>query len=222
MLTGLSSAQTSSSEPPSIEVVANATALAKPDQVEIDIGVTTQSSRSREAATRNAQAVASVHKALERELGSAATMRTISYTLNPDYRYPGDGGKPTITSYTATNIVRVTLNDLDRVGDAIDAATTAGANQIHRVQFGLKDEQAVQTQALREAVLKARSQADALATALDVRVIGVLSVTESERIVRPYDVMRLGAEASAQATPIQPGSVEVSATVTLSVEIGPG
>jgi uncharacterized protein YggE len=220
-LTGSASAQNSNDDPPSIRVIADATVLATPDQVEIDVGVTTQAQRSREAATRNAQLGRSVLDALKNAPGSGANLQTISYTLSPNYRYPEGGGKPTIIGYTATNMVRLTLNDLDRVGDAIDAATNAGANQIHRVQFGLRDEQAVQTQALREAVLKGRAQAEALATVLGVKIVRVLSVTESEQVIRPFDVMRLSAEASAQATPIQPGSIEMSATVTVSVEIAP-
>ena len=219
LLSNSASAQNSNNDPPSIRVSAYATVLREPDQVEIDVGVTTQAERSREAATRNRQLVRSVLDALKEALGTGADLQTIGYSLNPDYRHPQGGGGPTITGYTATNIVRVTLNDLDRVGDAIDAATSAGANQIHRVQFGLRDEQAAETQALREALLKARAQAEALATALGVKIVRVLSVTESEQVVRPFDVMRLDAEASAQATPIQPGAIEMSASVIMSVEI---
>lgn len=221
LLASSASAQNSNDDPPSIRVIADATVLARPDQVEIDVGVTTQAERSREAATRNTQLVRSVLDALRDALGSDANLQTISYNLGPDYRHPEGGGRPTITGYTATNIVRLTLNDLDRVGDAIEAANRAGANQIHRVQFGLRDEHAMETQALREAVLKARAEAEALANVLGVRIVRVLSVTESEQVVRPFDVMRLGVEASAQATPIQPGSIEISATVTVSVEIAP-
>jgi uncharacterized protein YggE len=45
----------------------------------------------------------------------------------------------------ATNTVRVTLQNLDRVSDAMDAATKAGANQIGRVHFTLKDRQSVKS-----------------------------------------------------------------------------
>lgn len=209
------------SQPPaSIRAVGEATVSAKPDQVEIDIGVTTQAQFSREAATRNANLLSQVLKELETTLGTSATVETISYALTPDYRYPREGGKPTITSYTATNTVRVTLNGLTRVGDAIDAAAKAGANQIHRVRFTLKDDQAVQAQALREAAMRAKSQAEALASALGVKITRVLSATESEPMVRPFqDVMTLRTEAASSATPIQPGTIDVRAVVTLTVEI---
>ncbi len=158
---------------------------------------------------------------MRRALGAGAEIKTVSYSLNPDYRYPKDGGKPTITGYTATNVVRVTLNDLTRVGQAIDAATRSGANQVHRLQFTLKDEQAAQSQALRAAAVKAKAEAEALAQALGLKIARVLSVVESSEGVQPImrDVMLARAEAAAP-TPVEPGTIEVRATVTLTVEIG--
>jgi uncharacterized protein YggE len=115
--------------------------------------------------------------------------------------------------------VRVTLQNLDRVSDALDAAAKAGANQIGRVHFTLKDRQTAETQVLREAATKARSQAEALASALGVTVARVLSVIENEPIVRPYaEAMALRVAPSAP-TPIESGLIDIHATVTLTLEI---
>ena len=69
-----------------------------------------------------------------------------------------DGSEPRITGYTASNTVRVTLTDLKRVGEVIDAATAAGANQLQRVQFSLTKEDDVRARALREAAMNARAE----------------------------------------------------------------
>lgn len=207
--------------PPSIRVTGEATVTVQPDQARIDIGVTTQAQTAQAAAADNAQRLETALAELRRALGAGAEIKTISYSLNPDYRYPKDGGKPTITGYTATNVVRVTLNDLTRVGQAIDAATRSGANQVHRLQFTLKDEQAAQSQALRAAAVKAKAEAEALAQALGLKIARVLSVVESSEGVQPImrDVMLARAEAAAP-TPVEPGAIEVRAAVTLTVEIG--
>lgn len=203
---------------PSIRVTSEAAVSAKPDQVQLDIGVTTRAPQSEAAATQNAQQLESVLRALRKVLGAGADVKTISYSLQPNYHYPPQGGQPTIEGYTASNVVRITLDDLARIGKVIDAATGAGANQVQRLQFKLKDEQAVRTQALREAAVKARSQADALAAALGVKITRILSAVESTPIVYPvHDVMLARAEAA--ATPIEPGTIEMRATVTLTVEI---
>ena len=101
----------------------------------------------------------------------------------------------------------------------IDAATESGANQVHRLQFTLKDEQAAQSQALRAAAVKAKTQADALAQALGLKIGRVLSVVESsggvQSVIREVTLAR----AEVASTPVEPGSIEVRAAVTITVEI---
>ena len=123
---------------------------------------------------------------LRQVLGSNSDIKTISYTVSPNYRYPKEGGEPSITGYTATNLVRVTLDDLTQVGKAIDAATATGANRIQNLRFSIKDEQGVQSQALREAAIKARQKAEALAGALGLKIQRVLAVTENSQGAIPF------------------------------------
>lgn len=206
---------------PSIRVTGEATVKAKPDQAQINIGVVTQAQTAQNAATQNAQRLDAVLAELRQALGAGAEIKTISYALNPNYRYPKEGGAPTLTGYTATNVVEVTINDLTQVGKVIDAATKSGANQVQRLQFTLKDEQAVRAQALREAVTRARAKADAIAATLSAKVARVLRVEESDPVVvRPYVAETFArSEMAAAPTPIEPGTIEVRAVINLTVEI---
>ncbi|MBP1636858.1 MAG: hypothetical protein H6Q10_3432 [Acidobacteria bacterium] len=207
-------------EPPSIQVTGEATVTVQPDQAQMEIGVVTQAEKSQAAAAQNAQRLEKVLADLRAAVGPEGKVQTVGYSLRPEYRHPGQGGgEPTITGYTATNVVQVTLNDLSRVARAIDAATASGANRIQALRFELKDEQAVRAQALREAAVRARAKADALASALNLQVVRVLSVSEAGGPVVPMrDVMFARAE-SAAATPIEAGTVEIHATVNLVVEV---
>lgn len=219
LFTGSAFAQESVSGklPPSINTTGEAVVTARPDRARIDIGVVTQADNSRNAVEQNAQKLEATLAALRKLLGANADIKTVSYSVQPNYRYPPQGGEPTIEGYTATNIVRVTLDDLTKVGEVIDTATQAGANRIQSLQFTVKDDEALQAQALREAALKARKKADAIAGALGLSIVRVLSVTESGSPAFPVrDVAYARAEAS---TPIEPGTIEVRATVTLSVEV---
>lgn len=208
--------------PPSIRVTGEATVAVPPDQAQIDLGVITQAPTAQEAGAQNARQVGAVLAELRRALGSAADIRTAGYSVTPNYRQPPPGGgAPTIVGYTATNVVQVKTDALTDVGKVIDLATQAGANTIRRLQFTLKDERAARLKALAEAAVKAKAQAEALAAALGVRIVRVLSAVESEApMVRP-----LGAEvmamrgAPAAPTPVEAGTIDVRATVTLTVEI---
>jgi uncharacterized protein YggE len=161
---------------------------------------------------------------LRQALGAGAEIKTLSYSLAPLYRFAEEGGNPTLAGYAATNVVQVKINDLTQVDKIIDLGVQSGANQIHRLQFTLQDEQAVRTQAIREAVTKARIQAEAIAASLGLRIVRVLFVEEGGPVsLRPLTA-EAGAEradTAAMSTPIEPGTIEVRATITLTVEIAP-
>ena len=205
---------------PSIRVTGEATVKVSPDQAQIDIGVVTQAQNAQAAASQNAQKLDQAIAALRKALGPDAEIKTISYSVSPNYRYPREGGQPTITGYTASNIVQVKINDLTKVGPVIDTATQTGANTIHALRFTLKDEQAARAQALREAATKARAKAEALASALNLKIQRVLHVEEGGQVSAPpmYARAEMAMSANAQ-TPIEAGTIDVQATVTLTVEV---
>jgi uncharacterized protein YggE len=208
------------SSSPAIRVSATATIRTNPDQVQIDLGVITEARTAQAAATQNARQVDKVLTTLREDLGEEARIETSGYSLRPTYHAPKAGEPPAIAGYTAVNGLRVTLDDLPQLGPVLDLALRAGANRMDRLEFTLKDEQAVRLQALRDAVGKAQAQADALAGTLGVRVGRVLAVVESEpTVVRPFREasLRMRADSLAGATLVEPGLIEVQARVTLSV-----
>lgn len=209
--------------PPSITVTGEAIIAVDPDVAQIDIGVTTQARSAPEASSENAERIARVLAEVRKLLGKGDEARTSGYSINPQYRST-PGGKPEITGYTANNTVRIKTAHLNDVGKLIDAAMQAGANNINRLMFTVKDEDAPRLEALRQATAKARSKADAMAAALGLRVVRIAAVSEGERALQPVyrQAMMARAEglAAAAPTPVEPGTVDVRASVTLSVEVG--
>lgn len=203
-----------------VRATGEATVTALPDQAEINVGVVTQAETADRAAAENARKVDAVLAAVKGVLEPTAEVKTIGYSVSPVYVYPREGGEPRITGYQASNTVRVKTGDLGRVGSVIDAATKAGANNIQGLQFTLKDDTAVRAEALAQAARKARSQAQAIATALGVVVSGIVYAEETSAPVRPLyaDVME-ARTAAATKTPVEPGTIEVNATVTIALGI---
>lgn len=207
---------------PAVRASAEAIVIAKPDQAQLDIGVVTQAATAKAAADENARKVDLMLDALRKLLGQDAEIKTISYQLTPNYIYPREGGQPRISGYSASNIVQVKTSDLPRVGEIIDTAYKSGANNIHSLQFNLKNDEAVRVQALREAAAKAKAKTQAIADALGLKIIRVLFAEESGPTVRPvYAAMeQVQAKAGDVQTPVEPGTIEVRAIVTLTVEVG--
>src|SRR5882724_3982098 len=204
----------------SIRVTGDATVSAKPERAQIDVGVLTQEKQSLSATTQNARQIDSVLTALHKLLGVDADIKTINYTLSPDYQYRPIGGKASVSSYTALHVVRVTVDDLDKVGPVIDTATQAGANHVESVRYTVRDQQVLHSQAVREAALKARATADALAAALNLKITRMVSVEEGGDGSPPgADAGDLRDPSGAAPAPVQSSSFVVTANVTLTVEV---
>ena len=205
---------------PSITVTGEATISAEPNQAQIDIGVVTQARTAPEASKENAERVTRVLAELKKLLGKADEIKTSGYSLTPNYRYP-QGGKPEIVGYNASNTVRIKTTNLDLVGRLIDSAMQAGANNVNRLMFTLKDEQGAQLEALRAASAKAKTKAEAIAASLGLKIVKIASITEGERAVQPVfrQAMAPRAEAAPAPTPVEPGTVEVRSTVSMTVEV---
>jgi len=226
--------------PPEISVTAEATIPAKPDRATIEIGVVTESKTAQGAAAQNARRVEEVIAALRAVLPAAggetapgeppppgavspspAQITTVDYSLDPVYSRPKPGGNPVLTSYSASNTVRVTTNDLALVGPLIDGAMGAGANRINRLAFTLQDGQPLMMKALGQAAARAKEKAEAIASALGVKIIRVLQVEENGPAVRPVErMLRFNAAPAETPTPVESGTVDVTASVTLTVEVG--
>ncbi len=212
-------------QPPvsSIRVTGDSQVTAKPDRVQIDIGVTTHAEHSQEAATENAHQVEAVLSAVKKAAGPTAVLKTVNYTLSPTYKYQ-NGHEPTLTGYSAANIVQVTLDDLTKISNVIDAAAQAGANNVRGISFTLRDQDAVHADALRKAAAKARADAEVLAAALGLKIVRVLNVEETGgRFVPVMRTMSAAPAAAAAevATPVESGTLDISASLVLTVEVAP-
>lgn len=192
-------------------------AVGKPDRVSIQIGVTTQAATAGEASSQNAKQSSAVMAELKQQLGAAAEFQTSNYSLYPMYKTQRDGGKPTISGYQANNTVEVRLNDVTLAAKAVDSATKSGANQIQGVNFSMRDEQKLRGEALAKAAVQARANAEAMAKAMGMRIVSILKIEDGHPVqVMPMRKEMMMAQDAAASTPMEPGSIDVRATVTIT------
>lgn len=190
----------------------------KPDQMKLNVSVVTQADTAQQAADENATRSAAVIDAVKRLLGPTADLRTISYSVNPVYKYPS-GGTPVLAGYTASNSLEVTTVDLSIAGRLIDTAVQAGATSVGSIRFGLKDPQPARQLALKLATQQARSSAEAIASGLNAKIGTIVAVMESSTASAVTNTdTRLGA-GGGTPTPIETGMVEVSASVIIEAEL---
>jgi uncharacterized protein len=199
-----------------VHAVGQSTVSVKPDLARIDFSVVTQAATAQDAASQNATRAASLISQLQL-FSPNADIRTLNYSVTPNYTYPRDGGLPTLVGYTVSNTIRLTTSDLANAGAIIDRGIQAGANQVSSLQFGLKDDQPARAQALRQATAQAKAHADAMAAGAGLHTGTYRSIQEGVVV----DAVKAPVGVAAPSTPIVSGSVDIEATVTIEVDLVP-
>lgn len=200
-----------------VQSTGTATISVTPDQAQINVSAVTTAATAQDAANQNATIATNIQNQLTQALGSSGTVKTVNYSVNPNYTY-ANNGTSTLTGYTVTNSIQVTLNDLSITGKIIDTAVQAGASRIDSLSFNLKDDTDARSQALKAATLKAKAKADAMAASVNLTTGAFLVIQESGAVVQPIISVGISAP-GATATPVQPGNLSITGTVTISVEL---
>lgn len=197
---------------------------AKPDMAVVNLSVVEQGATVQEATNKGNAKMAAVTGFLKGLGISEDDLKTTNYFLGPEYRYPQDGGKPQIASYSLNQNVRVKIRDLSKVEAVIDGAVQAGVNQTGQLSFEIDDDSDQQREARAEAFADARKKAEEMATAAGVRLGRVVSFYETSGFGQPpmpyMSVERaVGTLAADVASSIETGSQEVKVTVNVTYEI---
>jgi uncharacterized protein len=208
-----------------------ATVRARPDTVQLRIGITAQAATPTGASSENAQRMNGVFDALKTGIGEPALtageaeLRTAMVRLSPVYAQLRDGSQaPQIEAYRAMNAVTVTIRNFTQrdpgfVGSLIEKATQAGANEVAGPHFLVEKDAKPLTEARVNAVDDARAKAETYAKALGVKLGRVLIITETGDEPGTMPMMARSEGAAAAAPPVEPGTNEIKSRVRVVWEI---
>jgi len=204
-----------------LDITATGEVSRVPDLAIISAGVVTRSANASGAMQQAAARMARVRAAL-REAGIAdRDIQTSNISLSPNYLYVKDQ-LPRISGYTASNQVNVRFRDLASTGKILDALVAEGANQISGPNLTIDKPEAALDEARTKAVATARARAELYARSLGMRVVRVVSVSESGGYAPPPPMppMVMMAERSQAAdTRIDPGEQKVQVSVSMTFEL---
>lgn len=191
----------------------------KPDQARLSAGVLTEAPTASAALAANTTAMNRVFTTL-RTLGIPdAKIQTANFSVQPQYPpFRPDGTQPrnTIVGYQVSNQVSVTVDDLAKLGPALDALVTSGANQLGGVAFSIANPKPLAERARAAAVTDAIAKARTLAAAAGVNLGPLLSIQEGGAI-RPVPVfaMQRALAAAPAPPPVAIGEESVTVNVTM-------
>jgi len=232
-----------------LTVSADGKSLQAPDLALFNAGVATQGKTAGEALAANSAAMANVISQLRRAGIAERDIQTSNLMVEPIYsdpgrdaalaaRFngqpysppPGDAGVPKIVGYRANNAVAVRQRDLKGFGRVIDTLVAAGANQVNGPSFTLDNPEPALDRARVQAVQQARERANLYARAAGLLVVRILSIAEGGGYFGPPPVVfARGSSAGAPPpppppppAPIQPGELQMTASVAVLFELAPG
>jgi uncharacterized protein len=190
---------------------------ASPDKATIVLSVQTKNASAASAAAENARQMNETVAALLAAGIAENEIQTSSYTLGMEPQNEPVTSKEMQQAplFLASNTLTVNLNNTADVGRILDAAVSAGTNSIQEVTFDLQNPWPQKDRALTAAIEDARRKAEVAAKAAGVKLGRVQEISEGYGYVA-------GASRSAAfdaATPIMPGKMEVTASVTMTYEI---
>ena len=202
-----------------ITVVGQGSVSVRPDIANVSLGVETSAATIGEAVAENETLMTSILAALKEAGIADKDIQTMNYSIILD-RYPeqfaqeGSSSQPQ-PQYRVSNMVSVTIRDLDSIGDVLDAVIEAGANGIWGINFAMDDPSQAQDEARAGAIEDALVRAGALAELNGVALGPVMSVTEIVGST-PVPMPKALESAAAGGGPVSPGELEIGYQVQVT------
>lgn len=198
-----------------------------PDLAVFNAGVVTQGLTASEALSANSTAMNRVISTLKKAGIADKDIQTSQISLNPVYSQPeyGPNGmprqEPRITGYQAVNSVTIRSRNVTGFGKVLDALVASGANQVNGPSFQIAEPAAALDEARLDAMKDARARAELYARAAGLRVVRIVSISESGGVAPPQPVYMRAMKADAAPTPIAVGEVEAEVNLSVQFELAP-
>ena len=194
--------------PKTITVTGNGSVTTVPDRATFSFTVESRASTAVAALARNADAAAAVAQAVKGQGVPASDIQTSQVSLSPQTTTDGT----TVIGYVASSSITV-VSAIGKAGAIVDAAVHAGADGVSGPSLSRSDQASLYKGALADAVADAKDKATALARAAGLTLGGAQSIQEGSA---PGPVVWAAAKADAGSVPIEPGTQEITATVTVT------
>ena len=211
-----------------ITVTGTGEVYAKPDLAIVSFTVKTEAKSVAEAMEENTEKMNAVIGFMKAEGIEEKDLKTTNFNIYPRYEYyekediemwPRPEGQRVLVGYEITQSLQIKIREMESVGDIIQLATGAGANQVGSLNFTIDDQDELKNQAREEAIKEAKEKAQELASQLGIKLIRIQSFSESGGYPY-YDYIRSEAVGmGGEAPKIETGENKIEVSVTLTYEI---
>ncbi|MCA0969522.1 SIMPL domain-containing protein [Halobacillus litoralis] len=198
---------------PVLWVTGHGSVKVEPDTAEVKLGVVTENESLTLAQQENSEVTKRVIETIQAVGVEASDIQTAEYYIFPEYDY--QDGVQLFRGYRVTHLLNVTIRNIGRVGEVMDAAVSQGANRVSNVTFDIQNRSEYEQEALRRSLFDAQKKARTLSNTLNVRLyplpIKIFEGRTSER--ESASAFSNSMVKGAVSTPIESGQTEVTAEI---------
>ncbi len=187
----------------------------EPDTAILKLGAITKDTNILKAQDENKRIMNQVIDGLLRDRIRQTDIKTIQYTVVPQYDYVE--GKQEFRGYEVRNVIEVTVRNTEKIGTIIENTVKNGANYQQGLTYTVFEPEKYYEDALELAVINAQEKAQNIARTLQSRInlqpIKVIEKTSRESMTR-YDkfMVRDG------GVPVEMGKMNIIAVVEAAFE----
>lgn len=201
----------------------------RPDSLGVNVTLETKNEKLAEARSENNKKAQAIIAALKGLNIPNLKLETQGINVYPMQDYQKDK-LPKVIGYQVSNSLHVTVTGAapDTLGEygsrIVDTSLNAGANNVNGLSFYLNDTAPARAQALEQAVKDAQRNAEVMAKATNVSIVGVHSMEGAPQFnsfpPRPMPMYSMKARAAGgaemdAAAPVETGETTVTSDVTI-------
>jgi uncharacterized protein YggE len=195
-----------------------------PDIAMLYLGIEAEAETVADAQTQAADAMNDVLAALEDSGVAEQDIQTQYFSIDQVTRWDFDRDEQVVIGYRVTNMVTVTIRDIEEVGPIIDVVAAAGGDltRINGISFSVDDPTPYYQEAREAAMADALAKAEQLADLAGVGLGEPFYISEGNIyppvVYRDTDYLEEGV--GAPSTPISAGEIELTLTLQVAYNIG--
>jgi uncharacterized protein len=196
-----------------VKLIGEGSVIATPDQATVLIGVVTEGKNLKKAQQDNAEKTNTVINAFLKSGVPREDIKTSDYQI--DLNYDFQNGVQTFRGYRISNLLTITVDNIENVGKLVDIAVESGANTVRNIQMSVSNHEEYYNQALANAIKNSQEKAAIVGETLGVTInqtpLRIKELTNiSPGVPRP---MVLGLSTEKASTPIEAGQFKITATI---------
>lgn len=193
----------------------------KPDIAVANLAIVTEAAASKAAQDQNSRKSQAVVDFLKKQGVADKDIKTISYNINPQYKYP-QFDRPQIISYQVNQTLEVKIRNFDQASEIIDGVVGAGVNHVNNLSFQIDKPEKLKAETRAKAIADAKNKARELESQIGIKLGKIINFSENSGGY-PGPVFYEKAVPAGAGGGVEPslpsGENEITVNVTLTYQI---